>query len=64
MKIFTERGFQEELRRREEAEEKKRYIDERFKWIEDHMYRLDKEIELLKAQLDAVKDRPKMEGDQ
>jgi len=64
MKIFTERGFQDEMRRREEAEEKKRYVDERFKWIEDHMYRLDKEIELLKAQLDTVKDRPKMEGDQ
>jgi len=63
MKIFTERGFQEELRRREEDEEKKRYVDERFKWMEDHLYRLEKEIEVLKAQLDAARGRQKMEAD-
>ena len=64
MKIFTERGFQDEMRRREEADLQKRYIDERFNRIEENIYRFEKEIEVLKAQLDAVKDRQKMESNQ
>lgn len=40
MRIFTEKGFQQELYRRQQAKEEAAYINRRFEQIEERIERL------------------------
>lgn len=48
MRIFTEKGFQEELSRRQEAFDEKEYIRRRFKELEERIERLYTMVEELR----------------
>ena len=50
MRIFTERGFQEELKRRQEAFDEREYVRRRFRELEEHIERLQAIVEHLKAE--------------
>lgn len=56
MKIFTEKGFQEELKRRTEAQEEREYVRRRFFELEDKVERLHRIVEDLRLGLSERKE--------
>ena len=56
MKIFTERGFQEELNRRREEVERMQYEDRRFNRLEEQIAGIYKEIEDIKRKMQEGQD--------
>lgn len=53
MKIFTEKGFREELKRRREAEEESRWMRERFHELERKVESIEITIEKMRYNLSA-----------
>lgn len=56
MKIFTERGFREELEQRIEAKEEHEYVRRRFFELEDKVERLYRIVEDLRLGLEERKE--------
>jgi hypothetical protein len=53
MKIFTEKGFREELKRRREEEEESRWMRERFHELERKVESIEITIEKMRYNLSA-----------
>lgn len=56
MKIFTEKGFREELERRREAQEEHEYVRRRFFELEDKVERLYRIVEEMRLGLTERKE--------
>lgn len=56
MKIFTEKGFREELERRREAQEEHEYVRRRFFELEDKVERLYRIVEEMRLELTERKE--------